>query len=215
MNKSSYWTGFLSGTTVLALGMVVMLAGSGFQGASLKIGNVNEEKVMIAIDTTKGFSEASKNAYTERSNILAFLEANRLLKEEDINTFKALSLKPIKTDAEKASLEKIKTTAAEAKKKFEDLQFKPTPTDAELKMLDDFRNRQAKSAEIGSKLVNEFQAEIAQIQKDNQKAMIDAYNAAVADVGKKQGYSIIMSANAAPYSANDATEEVAKAATKK
>jgi hypothetical protein len=40
MNKS-YWTGFLSGITILSLGSVALLLSSGFQGASMKIGNVD------------------------------------------------------------------------------------------------------------------------------------------------------------------------------
>ena len=40
MNRT-YWTGFLSGTTIVALGMVAVLAGSGFQGANQKIGVID------------------------------------------------------------------------------------------------------------------------------------------------------------------------------
>jgi Skp family chaperone for outer membrane proteins len=167
------------------------------------------------MDTAKGLSESLKNAVSERENILAFLNANRLIKKEDIEKFRALSLKTGKTDAEKAELEKIKTSAVEAKKKFEDLQFKPSPNDADLKLLDDFRNRQTASQEIGEKIVRDFQKEIEQIKSDNEKSLFDSYKGSVAEVGKKQGFTIIFDANIAPFAANDATEEVVKAATKK
>jgi Skp family chaperone for outer membrane proteins len=214
MNKS-YWTGFLTGTTVLAVGALTLLVSSGFQGASIKFGNVDANKVVQGIEAAKGYGEAQKNALAERQNILTFLDTNRLMKKEDIEKFKTLSLKVGKTDAEKAELEKVKTAAIDAKKKFEELQFKTNPTDAELKLLSELQNRQAATPEIAQKMVQEFQREMQQLQEENMRTIQDSYRSAIQEVGKKQGFTILFDANVAPFAVNDATDDVVKAAAKK
>ena len=65
MNKS-YWTGFLSGTTILALGMTAVLAGSGFQGASQKIGVIDSNKVIQDVATAKNLVEEASNRSRNR-----------------------------------------------------------------------------------------------------------------------------------------------------
>jgi Skp family chaperone for outer membrane proteins len=214
MNKS-YWTGFLSGTTVIALGMVVVLAGSGFQGANMKLGIVDSERVFQGIEISRNYQETQKNLITERQNILAFLDTHRVMKKDDIEKFKTLSLKATKTDAEKAELEKIKTSAANAKKRFDELQFKSSPTDADLKEFNTLKDMQAEAPEVLQKIANEFQREIEQSQSENAKTAFEVYKAAVADVGKKQGFTVIFDSKVVPYAANDSTDEVIKSSTKK
>jgi Skp family chaperone for outer membrane proteins len=214
MNKS-YLTGFLSGTSVVALGMVVVLLGSGFQGSSAKTGVVDAVKVMEAVETARNYREEEKNYFNDRENALQFLSQNRVMKKEDAEKFWNLTLKTTKTDAEKAELEKVKTSAADAKKKFNDLQVKANPTDADLKILDDYRNRQAEMGEFGKKLVEDTQTEMKDIRQKHLNALQDAYQAAILEIGKRDGYGVIFDKNVAPFAANDVTDAASKIAAKK
>ena len=214
MNKS-YLTGFLSGTSVVALGMVVVLLGSGFQGASAKTGVVDAIKVMEAVETSRNYREEEKNYFNERENALQYLSQNRVMKKEEAEKFWALTLKATKTDAEKAELEKVKTTAAEAKKKFNDLQVKANPTDADLKLLDEYRNRQAEMGEYGKKLVEDTQNDMKELRQKHLSSLQDAYQAAIMEIGKRDGFGVIFDKNVAPFAANDVTDAAAKIATKK
>ena len=214
MNKS-YWTGFLSGTTILALGMTAVLAGSGFQGASQKIGVIDSNKVIQDVATAKNLVEEEKNLRTDRETVVQFLDRYRVMKKEDADRFKALSLKAGKTDAEKAELEKIKTNAQDAQKKFKDLELKSSPTADELKSLDDYRNRQNEMTDYLQNLVKDFQTDLGQIHDKNQNTVLDAFRAGLSDVGKKQGYTVVFDKNLAPYGANDMTDDVTAASKKK
>ncbi|MBI1332369.1 MAG: OmpH family outer membrane protein [Armatimonadetes bacterium] len=214
MNKT-YWTGFLSGTTVLALGMTAILAGSGFQGANQKIGVVDSNDVIQKVAVAKNLIETEKNLRTDRETVVQFLDRYRIMKKEDADKFKTLTIKPNKTDADKAELEKIKAGAEDSLKKFKDLQLKSSPTADELKALDDFRNRQSEMSDYLQSLVNDFKQELQDIHDKNQNDLLEAFKAGLADVGKKQGYTLVMDKNVAPYGANDLTDEVSKAAAKK
>lgn len=214
MNKT-FITGFLSGTTVVALGMVMLLMGSGFQGQNQKIGVIDSGQVASAIAQAKSLREEEENFKNDRQNVLEFLDRYRVMKREDAIKFKTLSLKANKTEAEKSELEKVKAAAIDAQKKFKDLELKSAPTADELKLLDDYRNRQAEMAELGQSTVKEYDEEIRALRDKNQTSIFEAYKNGVAEVGKKQGYTLVMDKNVAPFGANDISDEVVKVAAKK
>ena len=213
--KHSYWKGFLSGITVLSVGFSVLMIGSGFQGASLKIGVVDPMTVQQAMEGNKSMAEDLNKMVSERQAVLEYLDRYRVIKKADAEKFKTLSLKANKTDAEKAELEKVKTYAQDQKKKFEDLQLKPAPTAEELKQLDDVRSRQAEIGDYLNTLNTDFQQELKAKQNAVQKSALDTYTNSVKEVAKKQGFTIIFDKNVAPYGANDITDDVAKTAIKK
>ncbi len=213
MNKS-YWTGFLSGTTVLALGMTAILAGSGFQGANMKIGIVDTNDVAQQVATNKNLVEQQKNLESDRQAVVDFLQHYPILKKEEADRFKALQTKATKTDAEKAELEKIKSTAEETLRKLKDLELKSSPTQDELKYMDEYRQRQEAMGPYIQGLVNDFREELTNIRSQNQNLVVKAVTAGIAEVGKKQGYTLLFDKNTAPYAANDVTADVLKASMK-
>lgn len=214
MNKT-FINGFLSGTSVVALGLVALLLGSGFQGTNQKIGVIDSGQVASAIATAKNLREDEENFKTERQNILEFMDRYRVMKREDAIKFKTLSLKANKTEAEKAELEKVKTAAIEAQKRFKDLELKSSPTADELKLLDDFRNRTAEMVDIGGTTLKEYEEEIRLLKEKNQLTIFEAYKNGVSEIGKKQGFTLILDKNVAPFGANDVSDDVVKAAAKK
>ncbi len=214
MNKN-YITGFLSGTTFASLGLVALLMGSGFQGANAKTGVVDGNKVSEQIQVEKGLQTDLRNFFNERKNVLDFLNQNRLLKKDEADKFVTLSLKATKTEAEKTELEKIKTTAATLKKSYNDLQVKAEPSPADLKLLDDYRNRMAEMGEFLNAKDADFKTEFDTYKATKSEVLQKAYAAALEEIGKKDGYTVIFERTFAPYAANDVTDAVAKAAAKK
>jgi Skp family chaperone for outer membrane proteins len=214
MNRT-YWTGFLSGTSILALGMVAILAGSGFQGANQKIGVIDSNAVMQAVALAKNMVEDEKNLKTDRETVMQFLQRYPIIKKEEAERFKNLSIKSNKTDAEKSELEKLKTTAQDTVKKFKDLELKSSPTTEELKQLDEYRNRKNEMDEYLQGLFKDFQAELASIHDKNQGVVYEAFKSGVNEVGKKQAFTLVLDKNIAPYGANDITEDVTKSSAKK
>jgi Skp family chaperone for outer membrane proteins len=214
MNKT-FINGFLSGTSVVALGLVALLLGSGFQGANQKIGVIDSGQVASAIAQAKNLRDDEEKFKTDRQNVLEFLDRYRVMKRADAETFKKLSLKPNITDAEKAELEKVKSAAVEAQKKFKDLELKSSPTADELKQLDEFRNRTAEMVEIGGAAVKEYEEDIRALKEKNQTAVFEAYKNGVSEVGKKQGFTLVLDKNVAPFGANDISDDVVKVAAKK
>ncbi len=214
MNRT-YWTGFLSGTTVLAIGMVAVLAGSGFQGGNQKIGVIDSNMVMQATAVAKNMVEDEKNLKTDRETVMQFLQRYPMIKKEDAEKFKNLSIKAKKTDPEKAELEKLKVSAQDSAKKFNELQLKSSPTQDELKLLDEFRNRKNEMDEYLQNLYKDFQAEYANIHERDQNILLEAFRAGVNEIGKKQAFTIVFDKNIAPFGASDITDDVTKAAAKK
>ena len=214
MNKS-YWTGFLSGTTVLGLGMTALLAGSGFQNNSTKIGVVDSNAVIQAVAISKNLVEQEKNLRTDRETVVQFLQRYPVMKKEDAKKFKDLTLKATKTDADKSELQRLTTAAQDAQKKFKDLELKSSPTADELKALDDYRNRQNEMGEYLNNLVKDMQKDLADQHDKNQDVVYKAFKAGLEDVGKRQGFTVVLDKNLAPYGANDITNDTTTVATKK
>ena len=214
MNRT-YWTGFLSGTTILAIGMVAVLAGSGFQATSQKIGVIDSNVVMQQIALAKSMVEDEKNLKTDRETIMQFLQRHPVIKKEDAERFKVLSIKSNKSETEKGELERIKTMSADSIKKFKDLELKSSPTQDELKQLDEFRNRKNDMDEYLQGLYKDFQTELAGIHDKNQSIVYEAFKTGINEVGKKQAFTVVFDKNIAPFGASDVTEEVTKSAAKK
>ena len=214
MNRT-FWTGFLSGTTILAIGVVVILAGSGFQGASQKIGVIDSNSVMQAAALARNMVEDEKNLKTDRETVMQFLQRYPVLKKDEAEKFKSLSIKSNKTDADKTELERLKTGATDSMNKFKNLELKSSPSQDELKQLDEYRNRKNEMDQYLQELFKDFQTELASIHDKNQSTVYDAFKAGINETAKKQAYTVVFDKNVAPYGANDLTEDVTKAASKK
>lgn len=214
-NKNQYVAGLLSGISVASVGFSILLLSSGFQGQTLKIGTVDANNVIAMIEQNKGSNQEIDNFVRERENVLEYLNRYRVLSKADAEKFKNLSLKVTKTDAEKAELEKIKSSAQDMKKKLDDLQLKPNPSPEELKLLEEYRNKQAEIGEYLSVMNNEFLQDSKAKNETIVRAKVESYLNAVKDIAKKQQYTLILERGVAPYAANDISEDVVKAVMKK
>ena len=195
--------------------MTALLAGSGFQNNSTKIGVVDSNAVIQAVAISKNLVEQEKNLRTDRETVVQFLQRYPVMKKEDAEKFKDLTLKATKTDADKSELQRLTTAAQDAQKKFKDLELKSSPTADELKALDDYRNRQNEMGEYLNNLVKDMQKDLADQHDKNQDVVYKAFKAGLEDVGKRQGFTVVLDKNLAPYGANDITNDTTTVATKK
>ena len=163
----------------------------------------------------KNMVEDEKNLKNDREVVMSFLQQFPIIKKEEAEKFKNLSIKPVKTDAEKTELEKLKTAAADTVKKFKELELKSSPTQDELKQLDEYRNRKNEMDDYLQGLFKTFQAELVAIHDKNQSIIYEAFRAGVNEIGKKQAFTLVLDKNIAPFGANDITDDVTKSAAKK
>jgi Skp family chaperone for outer membrane proteins len=78
-------------------------------------------------------------------------------------------------------------------------------------VLNNFIKNSQDNASFVGKLNQEFTDELQQKQEKMRSDILDRVKAAVAEVSKKQGFSIVLNDEIAPYSANDLTPEALKA----
>jgi Skp family chaperone for outer membrane proteins len=192
-----------------ALG-IVFFAG-GFQGKADKVGIVDMAKVFSDSDYAKAQTDTLRTLNTSRMDILQFLRTYPVFTPEQASRFKEISMKPMPSAPEKAELEKIKQDVINANKRFNELSTKPNPTPEEVNQLKEFVGRAQAMANTMDRWAHEFQDEVEGVQDKLRGETLDRVKAAVKEVGQKQGYTYVIVQDAAPYGANDITDEAKKA----
>jgi len=202
----------VSGALALVLAGMV---GSGFQAQAPKFGSVDLAKVFTDSDMRKTLDSQLRTLGENRKGVLDFLAAYRAITSEDAIKFHDLSIKDNQSAADKAEIERIQSAAKATDQKYRDLQTKPNPTDAEKTQLNEFTTRVQNNTALIQKYQEEFSDDVQQRSQKMRSDTLDKVKAAVADVAKKQGYTVILSDESAPYTANDVTAEALAAMNKK
>jgi len=196
---------------LVAVGLFAMLLAGGFQDNQTKIGVVDLNKIMTESDFGKKSTEDLKADYTAREALLTFTKTHPVMTNEQAQKLKELSVKANISAAEKTELDKLKTDIMAAAKKYEELNLKTSPTEAERAQLTDLTARAQTASRLLERWDNEFMQEM---QTNRQKAVADAVSkarAAVGEVSKAQGYSVVFETQVAVYGANDLTDAAIKA----
>jgi Skp family chaperone for outer membrane proteins len=190
--------------------LAVVMVGSGFQAKTDKIGVVDMARVFQGSEFYTKQGDALRALANSRKDILDFLRTYPVFTPEQSTRFKELSIKPNRTAPEKAELEKIKQDVMAANKKFNDLNTKASPTADEVAQIKDFVSRTQAMTNTLDRWAREFQDELDNAQEKAQKDAIDRVKAAVKEIGGKQGYTLVLNQDAAPYGANTLTDEAIK-----
>jgi Skp family chaperone for outer membrane proteins len=206
MNKMKTNLGWI---TAGVLGGVLIF--SGFGQAQEKFGVVDLNRMLAESKLGKRNTEAMKSAIASREALLAFMNDYPILTEEQALALKGLSVKPVMTEAEKKQEEQIKNDIKADGKLFNDLNQKPNPTEAERSKLSEFNKRGGDTQRRLQQWKNMFNQDISDLGKELQKTEITNAKAALDEVAKKGGYSIVLELQVAPYGANDVTDEGIKA----
>ncbi|CAN5619958.1 hypothetical protein BH11ARM2_BH11ARM2_34930 [soil metagenome] len=194
---------------VMGLAMAGMV-GSGFQTTQTKIGTVSVAKVFNDSDYVKHQDSDLKNLGTSRKAIVDFIDAYRTMPTADLQKFKDLSMKPSPSDGDKAEIERIRSAAVQTDQKYRDLQTKANQSDAEKTQMAEFNRRVQDNSQLLQKVQDELSQEVQDRQAKLRSDTMEKVKAAVAEVAKKEGYSVIFLDEVAPYSANDLTDEALK-----
>ncbi len=205
MNKIGF-TGW-----IIAAGAIGLLALAGFQATAEKHGTVDFNRLALSSDIGKANSTTLNAAAAARDGLLKFIDTYKVVTTENAQRLRELTLKDKITDAEKAEMERIKQEIIISAKKRDELSQKPNLTDADKQVLQDYATRaQTMSTQLG-RWQQEFNDELVRMQEQLRASTIEKAKAALQDVAKAQGYTIVFESNVAPYCSNDLTDAAIKA----
>ena len=128
-----------------------------------------------------------------------------------------LSLKTDITTQEKAELDRVKqqVIADDSRKKELAVKAPSQLTPEEKTLMTEFSRREDTTGQLIAQLQSDFTNEV-NTQKDTiQQTAFEKARAAVRQVAKDGGYTAVFSSAAAPYGANDITDDATKAMNKK
>lgn len=196
---------------VLAAGIAGSMAGSGFQAKADKWGVVDLAQVFTQSEFAKNQTDSLRNLSTQRQDILQFANTYPVFSAEQSNRFRELSVKPQVTAAEKAELDRLKTTIIAQDKKFKDTILKANPTPDEVALLREYNDRTQTMEKTIDRWAREFGDELQTMQSKLHRETMERVKVAVQEMGTKQGYSVIFVQDIVPYAANNLTTDSLKA----
>jgi len=189
-----------------------VIFGGGFQSSTEKFGVADLAKVAQDSDYYVSNSKMFDHMVDIRRGLLDFFNNYKVLTSVQVKRIQELTIKDDQiTASEKAELERIKSDGIAQDKRYKELTIKANPTPEERTLMEDFTHRAQAMDQTLEQLRGQFDAEV-QTQRDKiQTTALERARDAVRDLGKSQGYTVIMSAVAAPYGANDITDAALKA----
>ena len=196
---------------LVAAATLGVLAASGFQDTTTKMGVVDISDVVEQSDYGKKNQEDFNTMKSAREGILEFIDTYRVLTNEQALKLRELSLKGNATAAEKAELETLKATIIASDKKSKELAQKATLTPEERTLMQDYAQRSQTMEQVAQRWFREFTNEMQQWADKQKAASIQKARDAVNEVAKAGGYTIVLESGVAPYGANDLTPAALKA----
>ncbi|MEZ0327235.1 MAG: OmpH family outer membrane protein [Fimbriimonas sp.] len=198
-------TRFLQLGWVIAAAFIAVTVAGGFQATAIKIGVVDISKVV----ETSEFGKVNQDSFTKmrmaREGLLEFIDANRVLTNEQAQQMRDLWLKANPTKEESAKLDLLKADVIAAAKKSTELATKPNMTPEERTLVEEYARRSQTMNDVAQRWFREFTSEM-QTWADKQKLdSIDRARAAIQEVAKAEGYTVVLEVGIAPYGANDLT----------
>jgi Skp family chaperone for outer membrane proteins len=193
---------------VLFLASLAVLVTGAFQAPVDKVGTADINRLMDESDFGKSIKDQLDKMRASREDVLTFIDQNRVVTIEQATQIKDLTLKVSKTKEEQAKLDSIKADVVASNKKWTELSTKPSLTPEERTLLQEYADRAQKANEIGSRMLEDFKSDI-EAWIEQQKAECNKRSrAAIQEVAKAQGYTLVYDSVFVPYSANDLTDAV-------
>jgi Skp family chaperone for outer membrane proteins len=199
----------------VAVAMAGAMFGMGFKAPGDKVGTVDIMKVFRDSDYAKKENDNLHTMGSARQGIIDLVVQYPVMKTEDAQSFKDLTLKDKPTPDDKASLDRITQSAKDADSQYRALTTKSSPTPTELAALDEFNRRKDQNTKLVQNWRQEFENDISSLQDKLRADALSKVRDAVAQVAKDQGFSVVFVTDVAPYSANDITDAALKAMNKK
>lgn len=188
-----------------------ILVAGGFQAQTLKFGMADLGKVAEGSDYYKGVQATFNDMVERRKAVLEFFNTYKVLTTDEAKRIKELSLKVDITPQEKAELDRLKEQVITDDKRKKELAVKTPLTPEEQTLSQEFTNRERTITSQMPQLSQEFSDDIEAKKNEIQQSAFDKARAAVLQVGKEGGYTLVFTSAAAPYGANDITDDAIKA----
>ncbi len=203
---------FATAGWLVAAGLAGVFLAGGFQGPADKFGMVDVNKAVSNSDLGKKNKETLDTAVKARQGVIEFMRQQRVLTREQATKIRDLSLKAAPTDQDKKDLQKIQNDVIASAKNFDGLNQKTNLTDDDRKQLQEYHQSIDNTSSLVEEWSQSFGQELDALQTQLIQDSIAKADAAIKDIGKKEGYSIVYSApGATVYAANDITDAVTKA----
>lgn len=196
---------------VIAVASIAIMATMGFQDNATKLGVVDVASILEKSDLGKANQDGFNQMKAAREGVLEFMDTYRVLSTEQATKFRDLSIKTNPTAAEKAELERIKAEVIASAKKNQELSTKPNLQPEERTLMQEYASRSASVDDMARRWLREFTTELQQWADKQKSVSIDKARAAIQEVAKAQGYTMVFELGVAPYGANDITDAALKA----
>lgn len=190
----------------VALLMGGVILGSGFQTPTNKIGVVDLARLVDESEFGKANRDLRSQMSASRQSLLEFIDNNRVLTTEQAQKLRELGVKLAPTAGEKAEIETVKAQVIAQNKKWSELATKSALTPEERTLLQDYSRRSADMEEYAKRLYREFTNEMDTVVAKQKTDSVAKARAAIATVGKAEGYTVVLEVGVATYGANDVTE---------
>src|SRR5471030_1377294 len=193
------------GWCLVAASAGVALAG-GFQNSEIKIGTVDIVRMMDQSDYGKEGQAIFKKMKLARECVLEFIDTYRVLTTDQAQRIRLLSLKENPTKEESAELDRTKADVIAANKRSVELATKPNMTPEERTLVEEYARRSQTMNDIAQRWFREFTNEMSDFADKRKLAGLQKARAAINEVSKAQGYTVVFDESTAPYVANDVTD---------
>lgn len=208
MNLNSNKLGWLVAAALA--GAMSFGALSGFQGTAPKFATVNLEKVFGGSKLRDENNVKLNAANKARLDALQFLVQNTAMSNVDARKYADLAILDKPTPAQTTELARLKGVGEAATAKNRELSTKATLTDAEKLLVAEYgSNIQGKRPLLGA-LEADYQTQMRDMESDLREKTLDRVTEVVRGIAAKGAYTVVFNTSAAPYAANDLTEEALK-----
>lgn len=196
---------------VVAAALAGIMLGSGFQGSAEKTGVVDLSKIVEQSDFGKQNQTTFNAMKAAREGLLEFIDQYRILTNEQAQRLKDLMLKDKATPQDQAEIDRIKGEVTLADKRSKEMSTKTNLTPEERTLMSEYATRSQNMEATAQRWFREFTTDL-QAWADKQKlSSVERARAAIQEVAKAQGFTIVFEVGVAPYGANDLSDAALKA----
>ncbi len=200
-------TRFLQLGWVLVAAILGVIVAGDFQAPpQIKIGTVDIVRIMNDSDYGKEGQAIFKKMKDARQGVLEFIETYRVLTTDQAQRIRDLSLKDNATKEESAELDRTKADVIAASKRSIELATKPNMTPDERTIVEEYARRSQNMNDVAKRWLSEFSDQMNRFADDRRLTGLQKAKAAINQVSKSQGFTVVFDTSTAPYGASDITD---------
>jgi Skp family chaperone for outer membrane proteins len=195
----------------VAFGLLAVLVLVGFQGATEKSGAIDMNRVLQESALGAQHTRRLNDELRLRRELLDFVNTYRVLTMEQAQRIRELTLKANATEQERSELQRIRQDVIASDRRRNEISQRSTLTEADRALLQDFANRAQTMAATMERWNDEFSRELSELEQNLSNEAVARARAALSQVARAQGFTIVFESRLAPYAANDLTDATIRA----